>query len=108
MQVDLAGNLEQSDEAGKRELAFMANLLEERNYFLQKEAASSHPEPMASSLYSGDIETLICEAKNLACLLLRGCWRGALMTVCLLRVCFGSGCSFCSPTTHAQKEGAKI
>jgi hypothetical protein len=63
MQVDLAGNLEQSDEAGKRELAFMANLLEERNYFLQKEAAGSHPEPMASSLYSGDNETLICEFK---------------------------------------------
>jgi hypothetical protein len=102
MQVDLAGNLDQSDEAGKRELAFMANLLEERNFFLQKEAASSHPEPMASSLYSGDIETLICEAKNQASLLLRVCWRGAIiMSVCLLCVCFGSGYSFCSPSTHA-------
>jgi hypothetical protein len=77
MQVDLAGNLEQSDESGQRELAFMANLLEERNFFLQKEAASSHPAPMASSLYSGDIENLICEAKTLASLLLRGCWCGA-------------------------------
>jgi hypothetical protein len=51
--VELAGNLEQSDQGAKRELAFMANLLEERILFLQDEAASCNVDPMASSLYSG-------------------------------------------------------
>ena len=52
-QVELGGNLDANDRQGRRELDYLANLLEERILFMEDEAKSCVVDPLFSSLYSG-------------------------------------------------------
>ena len=70
--MELAGNLDKGDPVAKRELGYLANLLEERALFLNAEANTSNVDPF------GKIETRAgvdyCSS-SYACIVRSTCWR---------------------------------
>ena len=50
------GNLDHDDDGARRELNYLANLLEERLHYMRGEEATSTIEPLSSSLFSAHKE----------------------------------------------------